>query len=256
MSSPYQPEQEEDHDRNENEINDGENIHPFKKETQLSKKVFHRCRPALSVSFLLVALQILQKFLIPFEIRRVEIDDEVLVSFENGDINNPFIVGTLWNKKDKPPKGKILDPASKKVNERVIRSRTGHLIILDDTQGAEKILIQDQSKKNSITIDSKTNAMTFKTAGDFTIDAGGKFIVNSKLDMMLDSKGKSGFKSKTGMEIDCPANAKVKTGANMLELTAAGAALKGAKLDLQGTATASLKGSAMVEINGGIVKIN
>ena len=37
-----------------------------------------------------------------------EIGDEVLVTFENGDIAHPVIVGSLWNGKDKPPKGSDL----------------------------------------------------------------------------------------------------------------------------------------------------
>ena len=35
-----------------------------------------------------------------------EVDDEVLVIFEHGDVNFPYIVGALWNKKDKPPAGR------------------------------------------------------------------------------------------------------------------------------------------------------
>ena len=32
-----------------------------------------------------------------------EIDDEVLVAFEHGDMNKPYILGRLWNGQDKPP---------------------------------------------------------------------------------------------------------------------------------------------------------
>ena len=87
-----------------------------------------------------------------------EVDDEVLVAFDHGDVNFPYVVGVLWNNTDKPPKGtkeSVFDSNKKVVNERVIRSRSGHLIVLDDTQGEERIVIQDKTGKNSIIINSK-----------------------------------------------------------------------------------------------------
>ena len=32
-----------------------------------------------------------------------EVDDEVLVAFERGDMRFPYVVGSLWNGKDKAP---------------------------------------------------------------------------------------------------------------------------------------------------------
>jgi uncharacterized protein involved in type VI secretion and phage assembly len=34
-----------------------------------------------------------------------EIDDEVLLAFEHGDLAHPFVVGFLWNGVDSPPAG-------------------------------------------------------------------------------------------------------------------------------------------------------
>ncbi|MCB2179899.1 VgrG-related protein [bacterium] len=185
-----------------------------------------------------------------------EINDEVLVAFERGDMNYPYIVGALWNKKDAPPEGKPLAPNKKEVAERIIRSASGHIIVLDDTSGSEKILIQDKTKKNSITIDSKTNAMTIKTEGDFTIEAGGKFIVKSTQDMNLETKGKASLASTSNLQLESKAGAKMKAGTSEVDLQMAGASLKGTKVDVQSNTATSVKGNAMVEIQGGIVKIN
>ena len=182
-----------------------------------------------------------------------EVDDEVLVAFENGDVNFPYVVGVLWNKKDKPPDGAVV---AGKVNQRIIRSRSGHVVILDDTQGKEKISITDKTGKNSIEIDSKTNAMTLKTTGDFTIDAGGKLMIKSKQDMTIQSMAKAGISANSNLNLEAKTGANMKAGASQLDLQAAGAAIKGTKVDVQATAQASVKGSAMVQIQGGMVKIN
>lgn len=193
-----------------------------------------------------------------------EVNDEVLVSFEGGDLSLPYIVGVLWNNRDRPPKGQILDPAKKLVNQRIIRSRSGHEVVLDDTKGKEKITITDKTKKNSIEIDSVKNSILFKAAGDFTIDIGGKFTVKSKLDMLMDTKAKATMKAVGNMVFDSKAGAQMKAVTAMLDLKPSGSALKGTKVDVQGTAETSIssaaktsvKGGAMVEIQGALVKIN
>ncbi len=178
-----------------------------------------------------------------------EVNDEVLIAFEYGDMNYPYIVGALWNSMDKPPKGTTaIYGGDGKINQRVVRSRSGHLIILDDTQGKEQIIIQDKTEKNSIVIDSKTKAMTIKAEGDLMIEAGGKLIIKSKGDASIGSDTKAAIEAKTSLN--------VKAGTSQLDLQAAGAALKGTKVDIQANAAASVKGNAMVEIQGGIVKIN
>ncbi|NTW02923.1 MAG: phage tail protein, partial [Oscillochloris sp.] len=78
-----------------------------------------------------------------------EIDDEVLVAFEHGMIEYPYVLGALWNGKDNPPETN----SNGKNNMRTLKSRSGMIIRLDDTDGSEKIEISDASGKNSIVID-------------------------------------------------------------------------------------------------------
>ena len=104
-----------------------------------------------------------------------EIDDEVLVAFEHGQVEFPYILGALWNGKDKPP-GHNDDG---KNNQRLIKSRSGHVIILDDTEGEEKIIIRDKTAKNEIVIDSKTNAMTIKVEQNLNIETKGNISLKS-----------------------------------------------------------------------------
>ncbi len=93
-----------------------------------------------------------------------EVDDEVLVAFEQGDMNFPYILGALWNGQDKPP-GNNDDG---KNNQRIIKSRSGHIILLDDTDGKEKIIIHDKTGNNQIVINSQENTMNIKVDKDLT----------------------------------------------------------------------------------------
>jgi len=193
-----------------------------------------------------------------------EVNDEVLVAFEHGNASSPYIVGALYNSKDRPPKA----PAGQavvggKVNQLIVRSRTGHVIVLDDTPGKENIIIQDKTGKNSITIDSVKNSMDIKVQGDLTIDAGGKFTVKSKMDLILETEMKGTINAKTKLDMQAQAGASLKAGPSELDLQSASAALKGVKVDIQGQAQTniqgaqtSVKGTAMVEVQAAMVKIN
>ena len=98
-----------------------------------------------------------------------EVGDEVLVSFIHGDMRMPIIIGGLYNGKDKPPSSR-----KKNKDEKVIRTKGGHQITLDDTQGKEKIVIIDSKGNNSIEIDTKKDTITIKAAtGKLILDAQG-----------------------------------------------------------------------------------
>ena len=79
-----------------------------------------------------------------------EIDDEVLVLFEHGDMDHPLVVGALWNGKDKPP-----DKNPGGNPRRVIKSRAGSRIVFDDDK--MQIVIEDGAGNGRITFDSNNN---------------------------------------------------------------------------------------------------
>jgi uncharacterized protein involved in type VI secretion and phage assembly len=85
-----------------------------------------------------------------------EVGEEVLVTFEAGDRMRAYVLGALWNGQDRPPD----ENANGANNLRFIKSRSGHLIRLDDTSGSEKVEIIDKSGSNSLTIDTASNTIT------------------------------------------------------------------------------------------------
>ena len=119
-----------------------------------------------------------------------EVDDEVLVAFDHGDINYPYVIGALWNGVDTPPEtnadGKnnirkiksrsgheiIFDDNHEEKKEKIeIHTKAGHTIVLDDSAGKEKIEIKDKTKNNSIVIDSVQNAITISSKMKLSIKA-------------------------------------------------------------------------------------
>jgi uncharacterized protein involved in type VI secretion and phage assembly len=134
-----------------------------------------------------------------------EVDDEVLVGFEHGRLDSPFVLGALWNGKDKPPEKND----DGKNDRRSFTSRSGHVIRLTDTKGEERIEILDKSGKNSVVVDTKTNTVTVSADTDVVVRA-----TKGKLTLAGDggveiSAGKGDVKVSAGKGIDVKANAKL-----------------------------------------------
>jgi uncharacterized protein involved in type VI secretion and phage assembly len=76
-----------------------------------------------------------------------EVGDVAVVGFERGNVDDPFVLGFVWNDIDKPP--------STSVRERMIRSVNGHTIrMLDSTpkNGNKGALVIEDAHGNSIVL--------------------------------------------------------------------------------------------------------
>lgn len=106
-----------------------------------------------------------------------EVEDEVLVAFERGDVRYPYVIGSLWNKNAPPP----LTNDDGKNDLRILKSRSGHVIRLNDKDGEESIEIVDKSEKNSIVISTKDDKITITAESDVTIESkNGKLVLSGK----------------------------------------------------------------------------
>lgn len=94
-----------------------------------------------------------------------EINDEVLVAFEHGDIHRPYIIGNVWNGKDAPPEPVTHDVQNGTVRLRTFKTRIGHVLqfIEEDahgtkagvditTAGGHKVHLTDSETAQEITI--------------------------------------------------------------------------------------------------------
>jgi uncharacterized protein involved in type VI secretion and phage assembly len=66
-----------------------------------------------------------------------DVKDEVLVAFEAGDATRPYVLGALWNAADPPPATML--PGN---DRKLLRSRNGLTITLDDQDGRESVAIE------------------------------------------------------------------------------------------------------------------
>lgn len=110
-----------------------------------------------------------------------EVGDDVLVMFERGDVDRPFVVGSLWNAATLPP----ADNADGKNNLRLFKSRSGHVFSFDDTENSERIAIRDKSGKNEIVIDSASNSISIQADGDLTVTVQGNIAFQANGDISL-----------------------------------------------------------------------
>jgi phage baseplate assembly protein gpV len=114
-----------------------------------------------------------------------EIDDQVLVVFEHGEIARPIIVGGLWSSAQKPPQRN----SDGKNNIKVIKSKSGHRLMFDDTAGAERLVIVDKTRRNKIVLDSAKDSLTIESAGDIELLAPGGAIKISGKTVKLNAAG-------------------------------------------------------------------
>jgi uncharacterized protein involved in type VI secretion and phage assembly len=108
-----------------------------------------------------------------------EVNDEVLVGFELGDVHYPYVLGGLWNGQDAPPKKSNQVVNGGKVQQRIIRSRAGHVITLDDSDGGGGITVQDRNG-NKVVFESGTNALTIEVQGNVTVKAQGNLTLEAQ----------------------------------------------------------------------------
>jgi phage protein D len=132
-----------------------------------------------------------------------EINDEVLVAFEQGDIHRPYVIGGVWNGKDAPPNTAANDVGAKGVRLRTFQTRVGHKIqfveedkgpssqkgVYIETAGGHKLRINDSQRfveietkgRQRLRLDDKKRSITLSATGNIDINAGGIVTIKGKI---------------------------------------------------------------------------
>lgn len=166
-----------------------------------------------------------------------DVDDEVLVVFEHGDINRPYVIGSLWNSVDTPPS----DNADGENSIKMLKSRSGHTVTLDDTSGEEKITITDMTQSNTIEFDSANNVISINSSVDVNITAtdgnialnaeNGNIAMNCK-ELQATTSGAATIESGSSFDIVSGSAMKIDAGSTLEMNASATMALSGTTIDL------------------------
>ncbi|MDO0934860.1 VgrG-related protein [Streptomyces sp. DG2A-72] len=171
-----------------------------------------------------------------------EVNDEVLVGFEQGLLDSPYVIGGLYNGVDRPSphKDPLIDKTTGKVNRRSIVLRSGHRLELLDTRapGQSGLRLASADERLEIKVDQRRGQI------ELTVYAG-KGGVRPLTSVLLDKKGitldaRQGDVSVSGRNVDIQGRVGVTVG--------------GRKVDISGTSV-NVTGRTGVTVDGGLLGI-
>ncbi|WP_374948640.1 type VI secretion system Vgr family protein [Mucilaginibacter sp.] len=110
-----------------------------------------------------------------------EINDQVLIGFEEGNIARPVVMGSVYHSNN--------GDSQQQVNNHLksIATRSGHLISFDDSTETQGILVTDR-KNNVIRIDTNGDNIIITANNDVTITAGNNVNVTAAESMTLTAR--------------------------------------------------------------------
>ena len=129
-----------------------------------------------------------------------EINDEVLVGFEHGDIHRPYVIGGMWNGIDAPPESVNDTIMAGKVRLRTFETRVGHTLqfveedkgisktgIRVETKDGHKIYLNDSEALieivtkggHQIKMNDTTRSVSVHSTGDLSIKADGNMDIKA-----------------------------------------------------------------------------
>jgi uncharacterized protein involved in type VI secretion and phage assembly len=105
-----------------------------------------------------------------------ELDTEVAVCFMHGDLRFPLVLGGMYSNDVLPPSFRADDH-----DQKVIFTRGGHRVILDDTRGKETIVVLAAGGKQRLELSTADGAVRVSSEGG-TVEvnaAGGKIVLKA-----------------------------------------------------------------------------
>jgi uncharacterized protein involved in type VI secretion and phage assembly len=154
-----------------------------------------------------------------------EVGDEVLVGFLHGDIRFPYVLGSLWSTAHKHP-AEVGD--AEKNDIRLIKTKSGHLLIFDDSSGGEKIALIDKDGSRKVIIDSANSKIqVICDQGDVEVSASSGTV---KADA-------------TTVEVTASGNTTIEATGNMTLRATGTMTIEGATININGTGPVSVAGT-------------
>ncbi|OIJ90004.1 type IV secretion protein Rhs [Streptomyces sp. MUSC 14] len=171
-----------------------------------------------------------------------EVNDEVLVGFEQGLLDSPYVIGGLYNGVDRPSKHDVplIDGTSGRVNRRSVVSRSGHrLELLDPPTGPSGVRLRTADERLEVLLDDRNNRLELTVYA-----AGGRRALTS---VVMDGQGitldaKTGKVSVKGGSVEIDGTNSVKVG--------------GRSVTVSGQTDLTLDGGLLGVLKAELVRIN
>jgi uncharacterized protein involved in type VI secretion and phage assembly len=128
-----------------------------------------------------------------------EVNDEVLVLFEHGNFDYPYVIGGVYSTKNKPPEATNA-VASGKVKTHIMKLRDGTMIKHVTTSDKSVTTMQDKDGVNKLVMDQNAKKTNIETTGDVLIKSTGKTEVTATGDVAISGKAVK-MESQANMDI-------------------------------------------------------
>ncbi|KOU20703.1 type IV secretion protein Rhs [Streptomyces sp. WM6368] len=171
-----------------------------------------------------------------------EVNDEVLVGFEQGLLDSPYVLGGLYNGVDQPSPHDVplIDKTSGKVNRRSVVSRSGHRVELLDAAapGPSGLRLVTGDERLEVRMDDRRDRI------ELTVYAGrGRPLTSVVLD-------------KAGITLDA-GKGSVKVSGRQVDIDGtAGVSIGGRSVKVNGTTDVTVNGGLLAVLKARLIRIN
>lgn len=199
-----------------------------------------------------------------------DVGDEVLVAFDRGALDHPFVVGGLYNGRDKPTVVKdvwLHDPLKKKAIRHTLSDREGNRVDLLSQQtglrkqgvriasGNDRLTINLDRTKTEITVDSK-GSVSITGGTSVSVDAGTDLTLSARRAINIRSGGMLNLQGRGMVSLRSLGGAVNVDAVGALSLKAAGAATISTAGTIQVNSVANVGIRAVSLMLNGIVMVN
>ena len=131
-----------------------------------------------------------------------EVDDEVLVAFEHGDIEHPFVIGSLYNGVDTPPLGSgLIDASDSAVTRRGFISKSGGALVFFDGDGDEGIALLSGDRSLRLSLNQSATTIKVSSGGKVEISGSDQVTIKAGSSLSLEAQTSMSIKAGTSLEL-------------------------------------------------------